>query len=369
MVYNRAKLKRDVKLSMKRTRPGPILVALLYTAVVSAGTWLVNLVLGGPLTGGVRGISETVQYYILQGYELEYAVESAVLDLLAMGTGALFGAIVGSAVLSLFVALWQSTMKVSYEGWCLAMVRNEDPPVGKLFGALPQFGPVLVTRILTGIFEVLWIALVFVGYVAVLVAAVLVDVPVITILLVLADIWALALGVIWVTMRYALVDYVMLDKGLYGMEAIRESKRLMKGNIGRGFTLELSFLGWFLLECVIIYGAAIVALIAILSQLDNMDGLVIAAGVALIVVAAAALAATVLGLWLKSYTTGCWARFYDWASGRLDSFAGGPGYGGADGGWSGPADYTWSTGPTSGTGAGSGPASRTPKPPRDDPWN
>lgn len=374
MEYDRAQLKREVKLSMKYTRPSPMLVTLLFTAVVSVGTWLINTALGGLLTGRLGSWSAMVLAYIEAGYEVDEAMEQAMLTLLSMGPGALFSVIVGGMVLSILVSLWQSTMGVGYEGWCLSMVRNEHPPLGRIFCALPQFVQVLVTRVLTGIFEVLWSLLVGVGYVVILFIAVFLDIPVLTVLLVVADVVFLVLGVIWVTMRYALVDFLLLDRGLSGMEAIRESKRLMQGNIGRGFVLQLSFFGWYLLSgaMLLVPTIAIGVPVALSNSLD-----VLAGGIAVLslVMIAGGIGVLILSLWLQPYTAGAMARFYDWTQGRAAGSGSGPSYGGGSGGWGQPTDYNWTTGPTSGTGTGMGPgagsggsAPRPPKP-RDDPWN
>lgn len=386
MEYNRAQLKRDVKLSMKGTVPRPMLVALVFSIAVSAGTWLINTILGALLTGGGIGISETALYYLQQGYEVEDALNIAMLELLRMGPGAIFGAVVGGGVLSILVALWQGAMNVGYEGWCLSMVRRENPPMSGIFSALPRFGQVLVTRFLTGMFEFLWMLLLALAAVALLVAAALLfgSIEALIMLSVLVVYAALVLGMLWVFARYALVDYVLLDKGLSGMEAIRENKRLMKGNIGRVFLLQLSFIGWYLLMFAVIYAGIILAVIPFISQISasSTSGLIAASGFALVIIAVVVIAATVLSLWLKPYVTGTMARFYDWTQGRQAGF-GGPGFGGGQGwGEHTGTGYSWTAGPTSGTGTGDGPAfgggsgngndnggPRAPKPPRDDPWN
>lgn len=381
MDFDRAQLKREVKLSIKGTSPSPILVTLLFTVVVSVGTWLINTILGRLLTGGVGNVSDAMQYYILQGYEVDYALQAAMLDLLRMGAGAIFGAVVGGAVLSILVALWQSVMNVGFEGYCLSMVRNENPPMGRIFGALPQFGPVFITRFLTGLFVFLWGLLVAVGYVVLLFAAftlaALTDSIAIAFPLILAAVAYLALGIIWVSVRYALVDYVLLDKRLYGMEALQENKRLMKGNTGRAFLLQLSFIGWYLLMLVIVYAGIMLAVVPIIMQASasSTGGLVAASGFALLVIAVAAIAAIVLTLWLKPYVTGSMAKFYDWTQGRDNGTGRGPNFGGGSGGWSEHTDYTWSSGTGSGRGTGmgpgpgNGPSTHNPPKRRDDPWN
>ena len=62
MGYDRGQLKRDVKQSMKRS--GCMVVTLLFTIAVSAGTWLINTLLGGALTGGAGHIDQIVLYHI-----------------------------------------------------------------------------------------------------------------------------------------------------------------------------------------------------------------------------------------------------------------------------------------------------------------
>ena len=383
MEFDRARLKREVKLSMKGS--GCMMVALLFSVVVSAGTWLLNTVLGGPLPGGAGSVSDTVMRYVQRGYELEDAINIALLELFQRGPGVLAGIAVGGVVLSIIIALWQGAMDVGYEGWCLSMVRHENPPVSKIFCAMPQILQVLLTRFLTGLFIALWSLLVVLAYALLLFAAImlasLADSVMLAIPFLLAAIAVLVVGVIWVSTRYLLVDYVLLDKGLYGMDAIREGKRLMKDNIGRGFVLQLSFFGWYLLMTAMVYIGIILALIPIIGAYasGSSGGLIASSGFALLVIVAATVGTAILSLWLKPYVTGSIARFYDWARASADGPQGGPVFhGGSDGSWGGPADYTWTSGPSSGSGAGSGPQNggfppppppKAPPKPKDDPWN
>lgn len=56
--------------------------------------------------------------------------------------------------------------------------------------------------------------------------------------------------------RYSMVPYLMAEFPDLGiMDAMRESKRLMKGNKWRLFCLELSFLGWGLLGALTVIGS------------------------------------------------------------------------------------------------------------------
>ena len=76
MEFNRAQLKREVKLSMKGS--GCMMVTLLFGVVVSVGTWLLNTILGGMLTGGTGSVSETAVYYIQRGYDFQHRPARAV---------------------------------------------------------------------------------------------------------------------------------------------------------------------------------------------------------------------------------------------------------------------------------------------------
>ncbi len=381
MGYDRAQLKRDVKQAMRETRPRPMLVALLFGVIVSVGTWIINGVLGRLLTGGMGDYSSMLLYYIQRGYEWDEAMEQVVLELVSQGPGAMFAVIVGGVVVSILVSLWQGTMNVGYEGYALSMVRRENPDTARVFCALPRIGGVLVTRILVGVFTALW-TLLLVGIfmaagLAVTALAVAVDSEWLMYLFLVPAAVALGLGMIWVTMRYALTDYALLDQNLSGMDAVRESKRLMRGNTGKAFVLQLSFFGWYLLLFAIIYLGIILAVIPIVVALGSgsSGGLVASSGLALVVIAAVVIGASVLMLWLRPYETGAMAEFYDWARSSVDGVSGGWGGGAAPNGWGGPTDYSWRTGPASGTGTGSNPGNggglppRQPKSPKDDPWN
>ena len=410
MGFERAQTKRSVRQAMKMTRPHPILTTLLFTMVVSVVTGMINGILGTVLTGGTGDFSMMLLNYVERGYEFEDAMERAVMDMLSGGPGFIFGMVVGGMVLSAIVSLWQAVMNVGYSGYTLSMVRGENPKIEKIFCAFPKIGAVLVTRILAGLFIFLWTLLVSVIYlVAVFVVtfvALSIDSVALMVLFMLAATVLYMIGVIWVTMRYALVDYVLLDKGLSGMDAIRESKRLMQGRIKDAFVLQLSFFGWYLLLTMIVYIGIFVAIMIIGIQVvtgSSDGGLIGAILLALAVMGVAIIGAVALSLWLRPYVSGCMAKFYDWANGRAVNFAMGPGgygpggygpggYGpgggyGQGGGWGspgapggpasgGPGGYNWTpgAGPSSGTGSGTGAGNGgalPPKPPtpKDDPWN
>ena len=368
MQYDRVQLKLSVKAAMRGTRTKPMLMTLLFSVIVSVGTGIVNFV-GNLLNGGLGSYSERLWNYMMAGYEMEEATERVILDFMSRGPGVMFSIVMVSLVMSIITYLWQSVMGVGYEGYALSMVRGEDPEAGKLFCAFPRLGGVLVTRILTGLFVFLWSLLLGLGLAAVMVAVVmlaaLAEMVVLPVLITLVAVVAYEIGVVWVTMRYALADYALLDQNLSGMDAIRESKRLMQGNVGKAFVLQPSFIGWYLLGFGLAMAgiAALVVPITVQAAYGNtsdIGGMVASAGVGLLIMLAALIGAVVISLWLRPYETGAMAKFYDWAKGA--SAPAGPA------GWNGPADYNWSTRSTiPGPGPGSGPTG--PTGPKDDPWS
>ena len=247
------------------------------------------------------------------------------------------------------------------------------------------------------------------------------------VLFTLAALVVAVIGYVWVVLRYAMVNFIIADQGLTGMDAIRMSKQMMQGNISSLFTLELSFIGWYMLEGVIVmfiymafagsvaaslYGAS--GYDAMMTMGNGMRGL----NTLTIVVT---IATALYSMWLTPYVTGTEALFYDTLRGaRPMGGYGGPagpgGYGGqggwggpgAPGGWGGPGGpsgyggaggyggqggqggwgqqppqqnggYNWTPTPGSSSGRGMGtgaqggprppqPPQQPPKAPRDDAW-
>jgi len=84
----------------------------------------------------------------------------------------------------------------------------------RLFDGLPRFVDALVTYLLMVLLIFLW-----------------------SLLLIVPGIMA--------ALSYALTFFLMADRpGLKGMEALKESERLMKGNRWKLFCLFLRFIGW-----------------------------------------------------------------------------------------------------------------------------
>ena len=380
--FNRAQAKQAARRAMKAQRPHPMLITLLFIVLVNVGSQILNGVLGAA-SGSSRMGTMFAQAYSM--YEDPAAAMQYIL--MAMGTARIFTAMfVGGIVATILVALWSGVMRVGYSDFCLQMVQGRQPQTGTLFSAFPHCAGVLLTQFLAELFRVLW-AIPF-GIIAVLALALdallFIEIDVLFALVALVIYIGIIVGLVWVLLRYALVDFLIADQGLTGMDAIRESKRLMKGNTGKLFLLNLSFIGWYLLEIAIMLVVLVPGMTLFYVGLDAsnlLDPVSLIAGGALVILGLALVATILIGilnLWLTPYITGAQALFYAWTQGR-DISARPDSFNGGQGGWGQPYDYTWTSGPTSGTGTGIGPGPKDddghtppppkpPRPPRDDPW-
>ena len=332
MEYQRAQLKQSVKHAIKHTRPRPIWMTLLYLVISAVGTGLIQQILSG-----LNWSSTIMSYYLsmlVNGTEPDVAMHALLNWIFGNGAQMILSIALGSLVVSLVLYLWQSLMTVGFEGYCLAMSRGQNPGVPTLFCAFPRVGSVLLTRILTGVFIFLWTLLFTLGLVvvAILGAGLATAVPVLGALLIIAGLIAYLVAVVWVSLRYALADYILLDQGVSGMNAVRLSKEMMRGNTGKLFVLELSFIGWYLVMFavamvgILIMTVSMAAQVAVLGT-DSAAAMAGMAGTMLLCMGFIFVAEYIISLWLQPYVTGSVARFYDFLRGS---------YPASQGGWTGP---------------------------------
>lgn len=100
----------------------------------------------------------------------------------------------------------------------LKLTRESNPIIEDLFGGFKYFVNTFLLQLITWILIALW-----------------------SVLLIIPGIIA--------ALRYSMAYYIMNDNpGMGAMEAINQSKEMMRGNKGKLFMLILSFAGWFLLS-------------------------------------------------------------------------------------------------------------------------
>lgn len=360
MVFDRAQLKMTAKQAMKFQRPHPMLITLLFLVLVQAGTWIINQIMS--FATADNPLSQMMSMVMS-----EYADPEDVLEyfMYAYDPGKMFMSMFISVfVVNILVSLWSGLMRTGYSGFCLGMVRGQQPQANALFNTLPLWAGILLTQFLVALFSALWGMLFIVGTSVVvgILAAILNDFEGLMILLVLAAMVVAILGYVWVILRYAMVNFIIADQGLTGLDAIRESKRMMQGNISSLFTLELSFIGWYILEGVIamviytIFAGSFAARIYGVSSYEGMmsamsGGLQGLNTVSIVVT----IATTLYNMWLTPYVTGTEALFYDTMRGAarpMGGYGAGPAGPGGQGGWGGPGAPGGWGGPSGGRGPG-----------------
>lgn len=315
MNYDRTALKYEVKEDMRLIRPRPLLATLIFLLVSAALTGLIQWLQSWMTAGGIQelmdlmGLVEMAEYGLISDEELVQAVVE------------LFGSVGSVAGISMLFALLSSlitwTLSFGYQGYCLDMVRRKDPSYGRLACALPQLGWVLLTGFLVTVFTFLWTLLMTLGAVVVIfLATLLFGNSFLTSLIAFAALLALAAGVIAISLRYSMANYILLDERVDALEAISRSKAMMRGRKWHLFVLELSFIGWYLLVYLIVVVVVWIGMTVLGGIWFSGLGMAIPTGAfagMIVVVLAAFLCAVPLLIWLQPYFTGAHAKFYDWS--------------------------------------------------------
>jgi len=309
MSYDRTRLKEEVKHDISQTRPKAILVTLVY--LMAAG--LVSILLGAAeqvfMPSGVMNDLVHIMQLVEMGL---ISSEEALLELAELAGD--FGRIASiSTLFGLLTNIVGWTLGFGYQGYCLGMVRRENPGFARLLCALPQWGWVLLTGLLVALFTTLWAILFCLIAGAVTVAAVLLlsENAALAATLSVAAWVAAIVAMVPITLRYAMSNYILLDEKTDALEAISRSKAMMRGRKWHLFVLYLSFLGWYLLLGLIVGMVGGVGGLVGGAALSD-DPMMLLNGTSLIMVALMWVASIPLSIWLNAYATGAEAKFYDW---------------------------------------------------------
>ncbi|MBR0600144.1 DUF975 family protein [Sinanaerobacter chloroacetimidivorans] len=129
----------------------------------------------------------------------------------------------GSGISAIYSLLVTGPMSLGYAMFGISLFRKRETSVAEVFYGFEKFGKALGLYIVMSIFIFLW-----------------------TLLLIIPGIIA--------AYRYSLCFFILADNPNIGiMDAIRESKRMMRGNKWKMFCLMLSFIGWGIL-CIFTLG-------------------------------------------------------------------------------------------------------------------
>ncbi len=211
MWFNRAALKAEARACMRESKANPFITALVYILISYILTLLAErLILPDDLVRlAVDEHGRMVAFISMEGaeYIVSRPAPAYVIYLLINVSSVML-----SAGMTIFV---------------LNVARRAENSVGNLFDGFAQFWRVIALYLLEWVFIFLW-----------------------SLLLIVPGIIAMY--------RYRLAIYLLLEHPeMRVMDCIRESKRLMSGRKGELFVLDLSFIGWSLLELIPIVGMAV----------------------------------------------------------------------------------------------------------------
>lgn len=239
MVFDRVEAKLRAKESIRSTRPGPVLVTLVYLLLTSGVAALLDLFISNPF-------DEAIEYYYQWGYSWQEVVEYV------MSTSR--GVLVIYGIVNLLLLLYRAVMSYGYTSYSLRLSRNEQPGYANLFDGFSRFLLVLGTSLLMGLVQFLWSLLYTLPAILIMVLT-LVLVGQSSFPLVMFLYWLLMVYVgavtVAVSLRYRLTFYFLLDEPQCGpMEAIRKSREAMRGRKTELLVLDLSFIGWILVVII-----------------------------------------------------------------------------------------------------------------------
>ncbi|MBR2578553.1 MAG: DUF975 family protein [Clostridia bacterium] len=135
-----------------------------------------------------------------------------------------------SLFVGIAVLLFAPVLTLGVHHVYLKATTDEKPHFSEMFSKMSQFGTAFLTSLVTGIFIILW-----------------------SLLLIVPGIIA--------SYSYSMVYFILAEHPeMSAMDAIRESKRIMKGHRFELFVLQLSFFWWYLL-CIVTLGLAMIYVI------------------------------------------------------------------------------------------------------------
>lgn len=349
MNYDRKVLKERAKASLRGVQPRPWKVTLL--------AWLLVGLIPGIITFALQLVGNSGIFAYLReiytdptGWSIRIELMDAdeLLGYYARIMAPMAGAGLLATFVSILIRLFQLVMSYGYANYSLKLYRGEPTETRNIFSGFPLAGRAILTGIVTYIFEFLWSCLaVTLGICATMILTVLMaamegSTAVLALgIVLLIVVWvAVVLFSVFISYRYSLAPYFILTTDMGIMDAIRESKNAMRGNLGRRFMLDLSFIGWGLVNGLIVMGVMLVGYFLLIfvmflylnvlgraidtgavAQMDLMQIMtpmfIGMAGIAVV----AEIASLPIGLWLTAYQGSARAGFFLTVTGQDDGSA------------------------------------------------
>lgn len=201
-MIDRAALKLTAKQNMRGKKPSVFVVSAIYVTLLG-----IFQVLTYALSGADK-VAEEMMRRLYGGEMLNYADVAAMYQPIPP--------IAGLLMLSLFIVGF--FIEIGFMGYCLKLSRNEEADIKTLFDSFAFFFKIIWLGILQYVFTLLW-----------------------SLLFIVPGIMA--------SYSYRQAFYILLDNPhKSALECIRESKRLMNGHRFDLFVLDISFIGWLILD-------------------------------------------------------------------------------------------------------------------------
>ena len=208
MSIDRPSVKANARERIRSSRPSVLTASLIITALG---------ILFSLLSTRLTGISADDAMRYLQ--YVESGNTDAAIQIVLSNTPSS-----GAQLISLLLNFMTIIVALGFTIFLLNTLRGTDPVLGNLLDGFGYWWKVLVLDLVCGFFVMLW-----------------------SLLLIVPGIVA--------GYRYSMANYLLITRPELGiMDCIRESKRLTAGHKGELFTLDLSFLGWWLLSLVPLLG-------------------------------------------------------------------------------------------------------------------
>ena len=250
MTKKRQLLKIDAKTRIIRSKPNALVMAMILIAVFLVLEMLIPAVLG--LDHIPIEVPETVTSYDAYMEWVDQANEQMEAFFRSYRPSAI------AVVLSLALMLMHEMLSVGFRIYALHIARDEKADYGNLLDGFPIFGRLFALYVVQG-------------------------------LIVAVCTLAFVLPGIYMSYRYRQSLYLLVEHPEYSpIRCLRESAALMRGRKMELFVLDLSFLGWVLMQNMLPY------------------------------------AGTILGIWVMPYTAITYARYYTLLAGPRTSPDGKP---------------------------------------------
>lgn len=279
MEIHRKALKERARQVMRQNLPPAWLVALLFWALTTGVSTVANL---AGLTGTVLSSTQAIQFFPL--------------------------------FFTLLLIMYSLVMDFGYKIWCLRAWRREEANYGTLIDGFGMAGRVLLMEIHIFLRLFAW-CLVPIFPATMLIA----QAGSLEMILLMVELYSLLMVpyIYVIRLRYALAPYLLMDHAdrWNASDAVTESVRMMRGWKMELFKLDLSFLGWYLLEwalTAVVQGIFLLpTLVGIIQGGGDLNSiLTLSAGTAVGSVVSTLVCAPV-ELWLLPYTGLARAGFYD----------------------------------------------------------